>query len=61
MVDSRCFRDSLVYSSLREAPAAVQPDVDDTPAEVLVPGDHVHSVAQFWQTQEGSITQYFHF
>ena len=38
--------DLLVYSSLSEASAAVQPDVDDPPAEVLVPGHHVHSVAQ---------------
>lgn len=43
--------DSLIYSSLCDVPAAVQPDVDDPPAEILVPGHHVHSVAELCRTE----------
>ena len=39
---------SLVYSSLGGHSATVQPDVDDPPAEVLVPGHHVHPVAHLY-------------
>lgn len=44
--------DLLVYLGLRDVSATVQPDVDDPPAEVLVPGHHVHSVAQLCHTQD---------
>lgn len=44
-------KDSLIYSCLRNISAAVQPNVDDPPAEILVPGHHVHSVAQLCHTE----------
>lgn len=43
--------DSLIYSSLCDVSATVQPDVDDPPAEILVPGHQVHSVAQLCRTE----------
>lgn len=43
-------RDLLVYPGPRGASATVQSDVDDPPAQVLVPGHHIHSVAELYHT-----------
>lgn len=52
-----CWTDLLVDLRLGGAPATVQADVDDGPAQVLVPGHHVHPVAQLCHTHTQSKTQ----
>lgn len=48
---------SLVYSGLCGRSASVQPDVDDPPAEVLVPGHHVHPVAHLYTCRTETINK----
>lgn len=55
------FEDSLVYSGFGGVFAAVQPDVDDPPAEELVPRHHVHPVTQLCHTQDTHGTAPSHF